>query len=556
MTMIRVAALFIFFLVIASCQQSRNIISTKTNGSVNDLATNIRILASDEFQGRKPFTTGETKTINYLKEQFISIGIEPGGPNSYFQEVPMVSIATVAAPTIKVAGHNKEFELKGYEDYVVWTEKTDPVVSLVEDELVFAGFGIVAPEYHWNDYADIDVKGKVVMVMVNDPGFYGSKNLFKGDTMTYYGRWIYKFEEAARQGAKGCLIVHNTKAASYPFSVLQNSWNGSKLRLDDRKNPQQFCSVVGWVSETAATKLIEMSGQDTSLFGRARRQGFKAVPLPLKITTSIGTRASYDVSNNVIGKITGATKPDEFIIYSAHWDHLGIGRPDGNGDSIYNGAVDNASGAAGLLELARMFKQAKKKPQRSILFIAVTAEEQGLWGSAYYAENPIYPLAKTLANINLDGLNAYGKTRDIIVVGNPQTELETYLKKEAKRTKRYIIYNKSPQAGHYYRSDHFSFARVGVPALYAGSGSEVIGQPAGYGQKWKDEYGSKKYHRPGDEYDEKTWRLDGAYADLNVLYKLGQRVAAARKWPQWRTDSEFRLIRERSLKEQAAKENK
>lgn len=534
-------------LIFTGCHQNNPAASKNSLFSADSLAKDIATLSSDEFEGRKPFTTGETKTINYLKEQFSTIGAEPGNGNSYFQDVPMVNIATKPDTIMQVKSPKGTFNLKGFNDYVIWTEKTDSIISLKNDEVVFAGYGVVAPEYNWNDYAELDVKGKVVLVMVNDPGYGVDSTLFKGDTMTYYGRWTYKFEEAARQGAKACLMIHNTKAASYAFSVPQNNWKGSRLRLDDRHNPQNYCSVVGWIQEAAAKNLLTTAGLDSNLLKKASQRGFKGVPLNLTLSTQIKVTATYNKSHNVIAKFTGIKHPDEYIIYTAHWDHLGIGKPNEKGDSIYNGAVDNASGTAGLLQLARAFKNSKIKPDRTIIFLAVTAEEQGLWGSAWYARNPIYPLSKTIANINTDGLNKTGKTKDIIVVGRGQSELEDYLEEEAKKQGRYLSFETNPAGGSYFRSDHFNFAKVGVPALYAGSGIEVIGKEKGYGKKLKDEYGTNDYHKPSDEYDEKTWVLEGAIQDLELIYYLGLRLASTEKWPQWKPGSEFKAIREKKL---------
>jgi Zn-dependent M28 family amino/carboxypeptidase len=513
--------------------------------NADSLGKNISILASNEFQGRKPFTEGENKAINFLQQKFASIGLEPGNGNSYLQNVPMVNIATQADSVMQVQSPKGSFTLKGLQDYVIWTEKTDPEIKLTNNEVVFAGYGVVAPERHWNDYAGLDVKGKIVMVMVNDPGYGVDPSLFKGDTMTYYGRWTYKFEEAARQGAKGCLVIHNTKAASYPFSVVQNNWNGSHLHLDTRGKDQKYCDVVGWVSEEAAKKLLAAGGYDSTLFAKAAKPGFKPVPLNVQVSTSMKVTATYNQSHNVIGKITGSTHPDEYIIYSAHWDHLGIGKPDERGDSIYNGALDNASATAGLLELARAFKSLKTKPERTIIFLSVTAEEQGLWGSAYYAQNPIYPLNKTVANINMDGLNNIGPSKDIIVVGKGQSDLEDSLKKEAERMGRYISFETHPEAGYYYRSDHFNFAKQGVPSLYTSSGVDIIGKDKGYGQKMQDEYRDKHYHRPSDEYT-RDWNLNGAVDDLKLFFLVGKHLAASRTWPGWKSDSEFKAIREKT----------
>ena len=510
--------------------------------SADTLRNDISILAADSLLGRKPFTEGETKAINYLQKRFAAIGLEPGNGNSYLQEVPMVNIATVADPVMHVKSPRGNFQLTGFDDYVIWTEKTDPVIDLKDNELVFAGYGVNAPERGWNDYEGLDVKGKIVLVLVNDPGYGIDSSLFKGDTMTYYGRWTYKFEEAARQGAKGCLVIHNTKAASYPFSVVQNNWNGSRLHLDDRGKNIKYCDVVGWVSEPAGIKLLNAAGYDSTLFKKAAQKGFRSIPLNEKLTTGIKVTATYDKSHNVIGKITGTKHPDEYIIYTAHWDHLGIGKPDETGDSIYNGALDNASATAGLIQLAKAFKNLKTPPDRTILFLSVTAEEQGLWGSAYYAQNPVYPSGKTLANINMDGLNNIGKTKDIIIVGQGQSELEDDLKEAAQKMDRYTAFEIHPEAGFYYRSDHFNFARVGIPSLYTSAGMDVIGKGKDFGKQKSDEYRNKYYHRPSDEINN-GWNLNGAIEDLKLLLIVGKQIAANEKWPAWKEGSEFKKLR-------------
>jgi Zn-dependent M28 family amino/carboxypeptidase len=550
MTTILRCGTILSIVLLAGCKAS---VTTDDNDglaafSADSLVKHIETLSSDEFTGRKPFSEGETKTINYLKEEFAAAGLEPGNGDSYFQDVPMVRISTTASSAMKVQSPKGTFDLKGFDDYVIWTDKTDSAVSLDNSELVFAGYGVVAPEYNWNDYAGLDVKGKVVLVLVNDPGFNAhDSTLFKGKTMTYYGRWTYKFEEAARQGARGCLIVHNSDAASYPFTVVQNNWNGSRLRLDNRAKQETLCDVIGWVSGPAAKKLLAAAGKDSTLLAEADKKDFKGQSLGLKLSVPIAVKTTYDKSHNVIGKITGVKHPDEYIIYTAHWDHLGIAKPDETGDSIYNGALDNASGTAGLLELARAFKSLKTKPDRTIVILAVTAEEQGLWGSAYYAQNPVYPVSKTLANINMDGLNWYGKTSDIIVVGRGQNDLEDYLKEEATKTNRVVSFEAHPEAGSYYRSDHFNFAKVGIPALYTSTGVDVIGKENGYGKKQEDEYTEKNYHRPSDEYSS-TWIMAGAIDDLQLLFQVGKRLAFTDKWPEWKEGSEFKTIREKSMK--------
>ncbi len=532
-------------LLFAACSPTEQVADGEDSFNADSLRKHIAVLAADDFQGRKPFTEGETKTIAYLQKIFKETGLEPGNGESYIQDVPMVNIRATAAPAMQVKTAKGSISLKAFDDYVIWTDKTDPSISLDNNEVIFAGYGVIAPEYNWNDYAGLDVKGKVVMVMVNDPGFAsGDSTLFKGKTMTYYGRWTYKFEEAARQGAKGCLIVHNTAAASYPFAVPQNNFNTSRLQLDNRGKDIMNCDVVGWVAEPVAKKLLLAGGADTTLLEKAHHRGFKSVPLNLKLTTKMEVEGRYDKSYNVVGKITGSKHPDEVIIYTAHWDHLGIGTKDEKGDSIYNGALDNASGTAGLIELGRAFKSLKSKPERTIVFIAVTAEEQGLWGSAYYAKDPIYPVEKTVANINMDGLNPLESTHDIIIIGKGQSELEDYLKEEVEKAGRYISFDSHPEAGSYFRSDHFNFAKVGVPALFAGSGVDVVGKGKEFGKKREDEYTAKKYHRPSDEYDAANWTFAGGMDDLKLFFRLGKRLAHDEKMPKWKAGSEFKAIRE------------
>lgn len=532
-----------------ACNQNNNKVSDEDGlaaFSADRMRQHISVLASDSFMGRKPFTEGETKTIRYLQQQFMAIGLEPGNDSSYFQEVPMVNIVPTAAPTMQVRSKRGQFTLNAFDDYIIWTDKTDENISLDHTELVFAGYGVVAPEYDWNDYEGLDVKGKVVMVMVNDPGFWvGDTTLFKGNTMTYYGRWTYKFEEAARQGAKGCLVIHNTAAASYPFTVQQNSFNTARLKLDNRGKNIPNCDIIGWVPETIANKLFNAAGFDSTLLVKANKRGFKPVPLQLQLSTAMKVTAVYNKSYNVIGKITGSKHPEDVMIYTAHWDHLGIGKPDASGDSIYNGAFDNATGIAGLLELARAFKSLKIPPERTLIFLAVTAEEQGLLGSLYYTNNPVYSIDNTVANINMDGLNRFTQTNDIIVVGQGQSELEDYLKEEAEQAGGYIAYEPHPEAGYYYRSDHFNFAKKGVPALYIETGIDVAGKGKVFGQRLKDDYRSKDYHRPSDEFDANTSTMEGGIKDLKLLFKVGKRLAFEERWPQWKNGSEFKALRKK-----------
>jgi Zn-dependent M28 family amino/carboxypeptidase len=538
----------IYVLLVTACGEDKTTKADVPVAGINidSLTTSIKELSADSFLGRKPFTQGEAITVDYLHKKFAGMGLEPGNGNSYFQDVPMVNIMATASPTMQVQSSKGKFSLKGFDDYAIWTDRTDSIQSFNNDELIFAGYGVVAPEYNWNDYAGIDVKGKVVLVLVNDPGFNsGDTTLFKGKTMTYYGRWTYKFEEAARQGAKGCLIIHSTVAASYPFGVQQANHNTSRLQLDNRGKPQEACNIIGWISSPATNRLLKAAGMDSTLLSKADQRGFKAISLNLKMSTGMTIKTTYSNSKNVIAKITGSKYPDETIIYTAHWDHFGIAKPDEKGDSIYNGAYDNASGTAGLFEIARAFKSLPAKPERTIIFLAVTAEEQGLWGSAYYAQNPVYPLEKTVANINMDGLSKYGKTKEVVVVGKGQSELEDLIKAEAEKQGRHLGDEAHPEAGYYYRSDHFNFAKGGVPSLHFDEGLDMEGKTREEVKKMQDDYTAKNYHQPSDEYTN-DWNLEGAIEDLVLYFRLGDGLANNRIWPAWKQGSEFKALRDKT----------
>jgi Zn-dependent M28 family amino/carboxypeptidase len=509
----------------------------------DSLVKHITILGSDAYKGRRPFTDGEVKTIDYLQKTYKNLGLEPGNGSNYLQDVPMVEISPKSVTPLKVQGPKGTFELKNIEDYVVFTKRTDTVQTLASDELVFAGFGVVAPEYGWNDYAGLDVKGKVVMVMVNDPGFEtGDTTMFKGKTMTYYGRWTYKYEEAARQGAKACLIVHNTAAASYPFQVVQTSNGGVKLHLDKSASHDYQLAMQGWVTHKSAVKLLQAAGKDTSVLHTANTKGFQGFDMGLKLSATLKTKVVFNKSHNVIAKITGSKRPEEYIIFTAHWDHLGVGAPDKKGDTIYNGALDNASGTAALLEIARAFKSMKTPPERTVVFLSVTAEEQGLLGSEYYGENPVYPLDKTVANINIDGITAFGKTKDVAISGEGQSDLEDYLKAELKKDGRYLAPEAHPEAGLYFRSDHFSFAKVGVPSITVDGGMDDAVKGKEYGKKLQDDYTANHYHQPSDEYN-KSWTLEGGLEDVKLIFRIGKRLAFETAFPQWKEGSEFKKLR-------------
>lgn len=538
-------ALFVLTGCLASCSSK----SESYQFQVADLEPNLITLSSDEFMGRMPFTEGEQLTTSFLESKFKEMGLEPGNGDSYFQEVPMVSIITYPEQSIAFKGAQGSVLGEGLKDFVIWTQRTDSVVRIQDAEVVFAGFGIVAPEYGWDDYKNMDVKGKIVVVMINDPGF-GSEDptFFKGNTMTYYGRWTYKYEEAVRQGALGCLIVHNTIPAGYGFNNIQNSWKASKLYLDDRGQDKYKLGFEGWITLPFAKQLFEKMGKNESeLLQSARKADFQGVSTGMTLSTSLAVKPTYNVTKNVIAKVTGKTAPEEVIIYTAHWDHIGIGKPDETGDSIYNGALDNASGTSALLALAKAFKT-DEQPDRTVVFLSVTAEEQGLWGSAFYAKNPIYPKEKTVANINMDGVNPYGKMKDVSVIGVGQSEMEDLLDEELKKLGRYAAPEPNPVVGYYFRSDHFNFAKIGIPALYIGTGIDHVEKGKEYGKQLQEEYVAQYYHKPADAYDPKRWNLDGAVDDVQLLYQVGRNLANSTKWPGWKEGSEFKAIRDSYFK--------
>jgi len=510
-----------------------------------EIARHIKTLASDDFLGRKPFTEGETKTLNYIETTFKSYGLEPGNGDSYFQEVPLVELEAHPSEVMSIKGTNGELSLNVLSDFVAYTERVEASNELKDSELVFAGYGVVAPEYDWNDYEGLDVKGKTVIVLVNDPGFgSGDSTFFKGETMTYYGRWTYKYEEAARQGAAGVLIIHDTAPAGYPWLVVKNSWSGARLYLDQTGNSYKPI-MQGWITRDAAIKIFESSSVDMKNYvQKARSKDFQPIPLELTASLTIENHIKKNTSKNVIAKVTGTKYPDEYIIYSAHWDHLGVVSPV-DGDSICNGAHDNASGSACLMAISKAFAENEAKPERTVIFLEVTAEEQGLLGSKYYAENPIYPVDKTVANINMDGIREFGKMKDLTLIGFGQSELEDIAEKYAKEQGRYLMPNPEPSKGYFFRSDHFQFAKVGIPALYAYGAYEHFDPEKGveYLQAKIKDFNENKYHRPADEYDD-SWQFGGMLQDATLFYNVGWELANSTQWPKWKPGSEFKAIRE------------
>ena len=512
-----------------------------------DLHTHTSVLASDAFGGRAPGTEGETLTINYLVEQFQAAGLQPGNGDSWFQKVPITSVAVDPAVVLSIRGASTSRDLAYVEEMMVATQQQLATVSVKDSELVFVGYGIRAPERGWDDYAGVDVTGKTVVMLINDPG-YATQDplLFNGNTMTYYGRWTYKYEEAARQGAAAAIIVHQTAPAAYPWEVVSGSWMGPQIGLTATDKNRDLLKAEAWMQEAVAQDLFAAAGQDFyRLSAAAAKPGFEAVPLgDLTLSVELSNTLDSTNSHNVLAMLPGTRYPDEAVIYSAHWDHLGTVEGAAGDDKIFNGASDNASGTAGLLALANLHK-AKGPSERSVMFLAVTAEESGLLGSKWYAENPVLPLESTVANLNMDNLykNVAGRTKDIAVVGYGNSELEDYLAKAAERQDRVITQEPTPEKGYYYRSDHLNFARMGVPALYLTRAVDSREHGAAWGMAQQNAYTSQSYHKPSDEYAA-TWDLSGSAENVILLFDVASQLLDSRRWPNWRQGNEFKSLRD------------
>jgi Zn-dependent M28 family amino/carboxypeptidase len=512
-----------------------------------DFAEHVQQLSSDAFGGRGPGTPGEEKAVEYIKAQFARIGLQPGNGSDWFQTVPMVeTTADEASAAMAVKVGDATQDLKFGTDMVVGTRTGQAQVAIKDSPLVFVGYGVDAPEQKWNDYAGIDVKGKTVVMLVNDPGFHANDaRLFDGKRMTYYGRWTYKFEEAARKGAAAALIIHDTEGASYGWDVVKNSWSGPQYDLPAKDDPAPRVPAQGWLTGEAATALFKSAGQDLGkLRAAANKRGFKAVPLDATLSLDLRSTSVEKRSRNVIGLLPGSEAPDEAIVYMAHWDHLGTHAGE-QGDNIYNGAVDNATGVAAILELAEAFRKAKTPPKRSILFLAVTLEESGLLGSKYYVAHPVVPLDKTVAVVNLDALAPVGKARDITVVGQGSSELESVLKTVLDGQQRKAVGESNTAAGYYFRSDHFNFAKAGVPALYVDSGTDLVDGGQAAGDAAGKDYTDNRYHKPGDQYDPATWKLDGIVQDVETAYAVGEALANGGQWPNWNAGNPFKAARDK-----------
>lgn len=503
----------------------------------------IQILASDEFEGRMPASPGEEKTIAYLADAFTQLGAQPGNGDSYFQPVSLGAITTDPNTQLIVSQGGKRFEYAYGTEAMLGTKRVAESIELEASELVFVGYGIVAPEFGWNDYEGLDMEGKTALIIVNDPGYITKdSSLFTGKAMTYYGRWTYKYEEAARQGAAGALIIHQTGPASYPWEVVKNGWSGKQFDQVSADGNADRCAMEGWVQESVAKDLFDRARLSMDeMLAAAAQPGFKWKMMNQEISVSLRNTLEKSTSNNVIAKIPGKTRPDEYIIYTAHWDHFGIDTTL-EGDQIYNGAQDNATGTAALLELAEAY-QAAGGSDRTIVFMAVTAEEQGLIGSAYYASNPVYPLGQTVAVINMDALNTLGQMKDIMIIGYGNSELDQYVEKYAAAQNRTVREDPTPEKGSYFRSDHFSFAKQGVPALNAKSGINHVKHGSEWTLEQQKDYTTNRYHKPGDNYDP-NWDLSGAVQDLQMLFQIGLELANNEDWPNWHEGVAFKAMRD------------
>lgn len=525
----------------------------KAESTINelDMTRIVSEFASDDFQGRKPFTVGEEKTVDYLIKEYTRIGLKPANNGSYIQEVPMVEVTDIPDERMKINMWNASIELKYKDDFVAFSKQLVDEIKINNSRMVFAGYGIVAPEYNWNDYESLNVKGKTVVVLVNDPGFgTDNKDFFKGNEMTYYGRWTYKYEEAARQGAKGILIIHETDAAGYPWSVVLNGAIQPKLYLQSEDNNMSMCALEGWLTLNAAKELFSLAGFDLmELKEKAKQPGFKAINIRSRLNINIKSSHKLAISKNIIGILPGTKRADEVIIYSSHWDHLGIG-PVVNGDSIYNGAVDNGTSTAWMLEIAEAFINLKKRPARTLMFLSPTSEEQGLLGSKYYTENPLFPLNKTVANINNDLMLPYGPYKDVMITGYGQSELEDYVAKFVEEYDRYILPDPNPHTGMYYRADHFSFARVGVPALFARGNCDSREHGKEWALKKEKDWIKNNYHKQTDQYDPDTWNFAGIVEDAQLFFRIGYELSNESTFPKWKEGSEFKEIRDKYMIEE------
>ncbi len=518
------------------------------------LLAHIKVLASDEFEGRAPGTKGEELSVKYISDQFKQIGLKPGNPDgTYTQEVPLAGIKS--EPRMSFIVGDKTFDLKYPDDFIASSARLQPEIKINNSEVVFVGYGVVAPEYGWDDYKNVDVRGKTLLMLIGDPPVPDPKDpskldetMFKGKAMTYYGRWTYKYEIAAQKGAAAAVIIHETGPAGYPYSVVRTSWAKENYEIDSPNKNMDTVGARSWITLDVAKKLLADCGRDFDALKKTTiTKEFRPVTLEAKANIEIKQQLRSFKSHNVIGKLEGSDPKfrDEYMIYTAHWDHLGR-HPELQGDQISNGAIDNASGVASVIELAAAFTKLNPPPKRSVLFMATTAEEAGLLGAKFYALHPLYPLAKTLADINIDTVNPWGKTRDIEDLSNNNSTLDDLLAVAAKRNDREMKPNSQPEKGSFYRADHFEFSKRGVPSFYAGGGKDFIGKPADFGQQKKDDYTAHYYHQVSDEVDP-NWDLSGAVQDVQLLFEIGYQAANGDKFPEWKAGSEFKAKRDSML---------
>jgi Zn-dependent M28 family amino/carboxypeptidase len=547
-----IVSLMVLAAAFFACQKAGNETdSAPASIFAETLSKNTRVLSSDEFEGRFPASAGEEKTITFLEAEFQKLGLNPGNGDSFFQDVPLVEITADPETKLTVAkrkaGASPAATFAFGPEFVAATMRAVPEASLKKSEMIFVGYGIVAPEYNWNDYQGLDVKGKTVVILINDPGFVtNDPAFFEGKTMTYYGRWTSKYEEAARQGAEGALIVHETEPAAYGWAVVEKGWSGPKFSLVDKDNNLSRCAVEGWLHLETTRKIFDMASLNfDELKNAAAKPGFKAVPLGLEASVVLKNNIRQSISRNVVARLPGKTRPDEYVIYVSHWDHFGLD-PKLKGDNIYNGARDNATGTAGLIELGRAFKKLKTPPGRSVVFLAVTGEEQGLLGSGYYAANPIFAPTKTAAVINMDSLNVYGTMKDATVVGYGKSELDAYVEAAAKDQGRIVRPDPAPEKGGYFRSDHFPFAKQGIPAIYIGSGIDSVEHGEEWTKKKVKQYTAERYHKPTDEFDP-GWDFSGAIEDLQLMFKVGYALSDESLFPNWKEGTAFKAKRDADM---------
>ncbi len=507
-----------------------------------------RELSLDAYEGRAPGTIGEEKTVAHLIAKFKAAGLEPGNNGIWTQDVPLIEITAKNVSALNIADQNGKAMSFAYgSEYVIGSYRESPTTAIKQSDMVFVGHGIVAPERGWNDYAGVDVKGKTVVVMVNDPDFEneGLDGPFGGKAMTYYGRWTYKYEEAARQGAAAVLIIHDTAPAAYGWNVVNSSWTGTQFLAQSKDGGKSQTQANGWIQKSVAKDIFAAAGQNLEKqMSAAKQMGFKAVPLNLTASLSFENDIARKASKNVIGVMKGTKRPDEYVLYTAHWDHLGRCTAAADGDDICNGAVDNATGTAALVALAEGYTKAGA-PDRSVVFLAVTAEESGLLGSKFYAENPVFPMSQTVGGVNMDAFSMSGPAKNLTVIGKGKSQLDAYLEAAAKAEGRTPEMEPTPEKGFYYRSDHFSFAKLGVPMVYFEGGDDLIIGGKAAAQAAADDYEKNRYHAPDDEFDE-NWDWSGVMSDLKLYYRVGRMLAMTNAWPNWNEGDEFRAVRDKS----------